>query len=88
LSPFITHHAHTHPGLTYIYAYLLLLSVQGIGRGIVEEFGGLGATIFTCARTQKDLDEALLQWQEDGIDAYGIVADCSKSEVLDSISVL
>ncbi len=47
----------------------------------MEEFGAHGAAIFTCARTQKDLDEALNQWREDGIEAYGIVADCSKSEV-------
>ena len=55
--------------------------MQGIGKGIVEEIGGLGGTVFTCARTQEDLDKAIKEWRAEGLEAYGIVADCSKSEV-------
>jgi tropinone reductase/Tropinone reductase 1 len=34
---------------------------------IVEELAKLGAHVYTCARTQKDLDEALSKWRAAGM---------------------
>lgn len=53
---------------------------KGIGSGIVEELGRHGANVFTCARTDADLTEAIDRWTAAGLQVSGVVADCSKQE--------
>ncbi|XP_042384197.1 noroxomaritidine/norcraugsodine reductase-like [Zingiber officinale] len=50
---------------------------KGIGRGIVEEMGGLGAAIHTCSRSQSDLDASLQQWRSAGLKVTGSTCDVS-----------
>ncbi|XP_074582602.1 noroxomaritidine/norcraugsodine reductase-like isoform X2 [Curcuma longa] len=50
---------------------------KGIGRGIVEEMGGLGAAIHTCSRNQSDLDASLQQWRSAGFKVTGSTCDVS-----------
>lgn len=50
---------------------------KGIGHAIVEELGGLGATVHTCSRTQADLDACLLNWKAKGLRVSGSVCDVS-----------
>eukprot|EP00238_Polyblepharides_amylifera_P012247 CAMPEP_0196573864 /NCGR_PEP_ID=MMETSP1081-20130531/3687_1 /TAXON_ID=36882 /ORGANISM="Pyramimonas amylifera, Strain CCMP720" /LENGTH=269 /DNA_ID=CAMNT_0041891705 /DNA_START=296 /DNA_END=1105 /DNA_ORIENTATION=- len=56
---------------------------QGIGAATVEELCRLGASVFMCARTQKDIDAQLAAWKAKGFDVQGCVADlaCPKSRV-------
>ncbi|GMH35059.1 hypothetical protein BSKO_02927 [Bryopsis sp. KO-2023] len=53
---------------------------KGIGKEVVEELGGLGAKVFTCARTEKDLTEVLERWRSSGLDVQGCIADVSDEE--------
>eukprot|EP00798_Chlamydomonas_sp_ICE-L_P011343 gene11343-18964_t len=39
---------------------------KGLGAAIVEEFSALGAEVYTCARSQTDLDEKLRFWRARG----------------------
>lgn len=58
---------------------------KGIGRAVVEELTSLGAAVYTCARTEKDLNECLTQWKEAGLQVGGTVCDlssCSAREEL------
>ncbi|XP_074557045.1 tropinone reductase homolog At5g06060-like [Curcuma longa] len=50
---------------------------KGIGRGIVEELGRLGAAVHTCSRTQSDLDKSLQQWRAAGLKVTGSICDVS-----------
>jgi Tropinone reductase 1 len=43
----------------------------------VEELARLGARVFTCARTQTDVDQALARWRAAGLAVEGCVADLS-----------
>ena len=52
----------------------------GIGRAVVEELGGLGARVFTCARSAADLEALLQQCATAGYDVRGVVADVSLPE--------
>lgn len=53
---------------------------KGIGKAIVEELSGLGAKVFTCARTEKDLTDALQLWKSSGLDVQGCIADVSDDD--------
>lgn len=53
---------------------------KGIGRAVVEEMGGLGARVYTCARSAADLEELLAHSKAQGWDVQGCVADVSKAE--------
>ncbi|KAK1373692.1 tropinone reductase-like [Heracleum sosnowskyi] len=54
---------------------------RGIGHAIVEELAGFGATIYTCARNKKDLDQCLKEWKIKGFKVAGSVCDLkSRSE--------
>jgi short-subunit dehydrogenase involved in D-alanine esterification of teichoic acids len=46
-------------------------------RAVVEELTGLGAAVYTCSRTEKDLNECLTQWKEAGLHVGGSVCDLS-----------
>lgn len=50
---------------------------KGIGRAVVEELASLGAAVYTCARTEKGLNECLTQWKESGLQVDGTVCDLS-----------
>ncbi len=49
----------------------------GIGRAVVSEFLGLGATVLACARDPDTLDAALQEWREDhpGREVHGLPCD-------------
>ncbi|XP_075100260.1 tropinone reductase 1-like isoform X1 [Nicotiana tabacum] len=54
---------------------------KGIGYAIVEELAYFGATIYTCSRNKKELDECLEQWKSKGFQVAGTVCDLmSRSE--------
>ncbi|KAF3454644.1 hypothetical protein FNV43_RR05092 [Rhamnella rubrinervis] len=48
---------------------------KGIGREIVNELAGLGATIHTCSRKESELNECLSQWEMKGFRVTGSVCD-------------
>ncbi|KAL4188684.1 hypothetical protein AMTRI_Chr08g161640 [Amborella trichopoda] len=50
---------------------------KGIGYAIVEELAGLGASIYTCARTEVDLNKCLDEWKRRGFNVHGSVCDLS-----------
>jgi tropinone reductase I len=58
-------------------AALVTGGTKGIGRACVEELARLGASVFTCSRTQADLDAALKEWSAAGLAVGGCAADCS-----------
>ena len=54
---------------------------KGIGKRILDRFAQEGATIATCARGEKALEDALHEWRQSGTKAYGEpldVTDCEK----------
>ncbi|KAL8092339.1 hypothetical protein AgCh_034578 [Apium graveolens] len=52
---------------------------RGIGfnsmHAIVEELGGFGAAIYTCARNKKTLDQCLEEWKTHGFNVTGSICD-------------
>lgn len=48
---------------------------RGIGHAIVEELASFGASIYTCSRNKKDLDECLEKWQNEGYKVNGSICD-------------
>lgn len=44
-------------------------------QGIVEELAGFGASIYTCSRSRKDLDQRLEEWTIKGFKVTGSVCD-------------
>ena len=44
---------------------------KGIGCGIVEELARHGANVFTCSRTDNDLQIALSRWTASGLQVSG-----------------
>ncbi|OIT20143.1 PREDICTED: tropinone reductase homolog At5g06060-like [Nicotiana attenuata] len=53
---------------------------RGIGFAIVEELAGFGATIHTCSRNKKELDEKIQEWKGKGFKVTGSVCDLSSKE--------
>ncbi|KAK3034245.1 hypothetical protein RJ639_032180 [Escallonia herrerae] len=53
---------------------------RGIGYAIVEELAGFGATIHTCSRNQKELNERLQEWEGKGYKVSGSVCDLLSRE--------
>ncbi|MCD7454109.1 hypothetical protein HAX54_023471 [Datura stramonium] len=50
---------------------------RGIGYAIVEELANFGAEVYTCSRSQNDLDECLEKWRRKGFKVSGSVCDVS-----------
>lgn len=50
---------------------------KGIGRAIVEELAGLGATVYTCSRNETELNKCLQEWEESKLSVAGSVCDVS-----------
>ncbi|XP_059310688.1 tropinone reductase homolog [Lycium ferocissimum] len=46
---------------------------------IVEELGSFGAEVYTCSRSQNDLDECLDKWRSKGFKVSGSVCDVSST---------
>ncbi|XP_027065239.1 tropinone reductase homolog [Coffea arabica] len=63
---------------------------RGIGHAIVGELAGFGATVYTCSRNQKDLDERLQEWGAKGFKVYGSTCDLSsrteREELMNNVS--
>ncbi|KAI3510866.1 hypothetical protein L1887_18003 [Cichorium endivia] len=53
---------------------------RGIGYSIVEELAEFGATIHTCSRNQKEIDERLEEWKGKGYTVTASVCDLSSKE--------
>ncbi|CAI9291969.1 unnamed protein product [Lactuca saligna] len=53
---------------------------RGIGYSIVEELAGFGASIHTCSRNQKEINERLEEWKGKGYHVTGSVCDLSSKE--------
>ena len=53
---------------------------KGIGRAVVEELALLGAEVFTCSRTARELEAALAEWRSRGLLVEGAAADVSTPE--------
>ncbi|KAL1832742.1 hypothetical protein ACET3Z_002393 [Daucus carota] len=54
---------------------LITGGTRAIGQGIVEELAGFSASIYTCSRTQNDLDQRLEEWKSKGFMVSGPVCD-------------
>lgn len=52
-------------------------STKGIGKAVAEEYLSLGADVFISARTKKDIDYLLKDWNDKGYIVYGFAADLS-----------
>eukprot|EP01018_Ginkgo_biloba_P039702 Gb_01845 [translate_table: standard] len=50
---------------------------RGIGKAIVEELAKLGATVYICSRSQKDIQNVLREWKEEGFSVHGSECDVS-----------
>ncbi|KAL3695897.1 hypothetical protein R1sor_009973 [Riccia sorocarpa] len=55
-------------------------STKGIGKAIVEELLGLGATVYACARSESDLQKCLNEWKESGLPVHGSTSDVTKED--------
>uniref|UniRef100_A0A0C9S3L1 TSA: Wollemia nobilis Ref_Wollemi_Transcript_28761_1323 transcribed RNA sequence n=1 Tax=Wollemia nobilis TaxID=56998 RepID=A0A0C9S3L1_9CONI len=63
---------------------------KGIGKAVVEELAGFGATVYTCARNEKDLNECLTAWKAAGLNVEGSNCDLSlrsaREELIEKVS--
>ncbi|XP_059296125.1 tropinone reductase 1-like isoform X1 [Lycium ferocissimum] len=48
---------------------------KGIGYAVVEELASFGATVYTCSRNEKELQECLQIWRKKGLKVEGSVCD-------------
>lgn len=53
---------------------------RGIGKAIVAAFAAAGAQVFTCARSQGDLDGALAELSKAGGEIEGVAADVGDAD--------
>lgn len=53
---------------------------RGIGRAIVEELASLGASVYTCARSEQSLNSCLKEWEAAGFSVKGSTCDASSRE--------
>ncbi|GLJ41709.1 hypothetical protein SUGI_0863230 [Cryptomeria japonica] len=63
---------------------------KGIGKVVVEELAGFGAAVYTCARTEKDLNECLTEWKDAGLNVGGSPCDLTsrtaREELMEKVS--
>lgn len=48
---------------------------KGIGKAVVEECASLGATVFTCGRSEETIDACVTEWSNKGLNVIVISAD-------------
>nr|GLL20881.1 tropinone reductase homolog At1g07440 isoform X2 [Ipomoea trifida] len=53
---------------------------RGIGRAVVEELAGLGASVYTCSRKEEELNQCLQEWASKGLKVSGSVCDLSSAD--------
>ncbi|KAK9755664.1 hypothetical protein RND81_01G041700 [Saponaria officinalis] len=53
---------------------------KGIGHEVVEELARLGARVYTCARTEADLESCLQKWETKGFRVDGSICDVTYRE--------
>ncbi|XP_031107515.1 tropinone reductase homolog At5g06060-like [Ipomoea triloba] len=53
---------------------------RGIGRAVVEELAGLGASVYTCSRKEEELNQCLQEWTSKGLKVSGSVCDLSSAD--------
>lgn len=53
---------------------------RGIGKAVVEELAGLGASVYTCGRTSERLEEVLKTWKQAGLAVEGSVCDVASRD--------
>ncbi|CAK9323788.1 unnamed protein product [Citrullus colocynthis] len=59
------------------FTALVTGGTRGIGRAVVEELAGLGASVHTCSRNESDLNQCLKEWEGKGFVVNGSVCDAS-----------
>ncbi|KAB1225874.1 hypothetical protein CJ030_MR1G004086 [Morella rubra] len=63
---------------------------RGIGRAIVEELVGLGASVHTCCRNERELEGCLSEWENVGLGISGSICDVSeraqREELMETVS--
>ncbi|XP_028792716.1 tropinone reductase homolog At5g06060 [Neltuma alba] len=50
---------------------------RGIGHAVVEDLAQFGASVYTCSRTEAELNRCLQEWRDKGFTVYGSVCDVS-----------
>lgn len=53
---------------------------KGIGFATASEFLSLGAIVMIVARNEKEVNNTVSEWNEEGFEAYGVAADTSTIE--------
>lgn len=65
---------------------------RGIGQAIVEELAGLGATVYTCCRSEAELNKCLQDWKTSSFNVIGSVCDVSsraaRQDLMEKVSVV
>ncbi|KAL3367485.1 hypothetical protein AABB24_011962, partial [Solanum stoloniferum] len=56
-------------------AALVTGGTTGIGHAVVEELAGLGAKVYTCSKTESELNEPMQDWADRGIQVKGSACD-------------
>ncbi|XP_055831895.1 tropinone reductase homolog At5g06060-like [Solanum dulcamara] len=56
-------------------AALVTGGTSGIGHAVVEELAGLGAKVYTCSKTELELNEPMQDWAGRGIQVKGSACD-------------
>lgn len=59
---------------------------KGIGYAIADELLRLGAAVTVVARTAGDIEDAVAQWERNGLLAEGIAADVSTAEGIAAVA--
>ncbi|KAL5569022.1 hypothetical protein UlMin_025597 [Ulmus minor] len=53
---------------------------RGIGRAVVEELAGFGASVHTCSLSEEQLNTSLKEWKDKGFLVTGSVCDASSRD--------
>ncbi|KAF3449091.1 hypothetical protein FNV43_RR09815 [Rhamnella rubrinervis] len=65
---------------------------RGIGHAIVEELATFGATVYTCSRNQREINQCLGEWKSKGFEVSGSVCDLlyrdQREKLMETVSSL
>ncbi|XP_016472707.1 senescence-associated protein 13 [Nicotiana tabacum] len=63
---------------------------SGIGHAVVEELAQLSATVYTCSKTESELNEPMQDWADKGFQVRGSVCDVTcrdqRVELMEKVS--